>query len=303
MTSNDSTVPPIDVELLADYLDGLLPAGPAAAVEHRIESDPRWASAAEQLRRATPAVTRALRDAYTEPMPDAVFDRLIAALPDRVDAAINEPTGRTADAPATPDDRDAPPARVISLDRHRRRRSIWSDAAKVAAALIVLAGIGTGIGVGLRGNGPTKSSSTAASSAEKAPQAASGGRAIPITVSGHDYAGDLTAAPSSSSIPRPRVQSPNLPPPNRSTAGGAASTDSSGVPDAPAGLERLANGGLTACLAQLQQQFGAAPAHADFGYYATYPTVVVTLTNATVVAVGADCGLPGHGADVLATGH
>lgn len=293
MTSNDSTTPPIDVELLADYLDGLLPAGPAAAVEHRIESDPHWASAAEQLRRATPAVTGALRDAYTEPMPEGVFDRLIAALPDRVDAAINEPIDRTADAPTTPDDRDAPPARVISLDRHRRRRSIWSDFAKVAAALIVLAGIGTGIGFGLSDGGVSKSSSTSAGSAEKAPSASSaGGVAIPVTASGHDYTGELTRARSTS--PAPDVHSPNLP-----TNG--AGTDSA-APNVPPGLERLTNGGLPACLAQLQDQFGAPPVHADFGSYAGQPTLVVTLSGSDIVAVGADCGVPGHGADVLATG-
>jgi anti-sigma factor RsiW len=298
VTSNDGIVSPIDVEMLADYLDGLLPAGPAAAVERRIESDPRWAIAAEQLRRAAPAVMGALRDTHTEPMPEVVFDRLMRALPDRGDATINDRTDRTVDKPAAPEDRDAPPARVISLDRRRGRRSIWSNVAKVAAALIVLAGIGTGIGFGLRGGGINQSSSTSAGSAEKAPPAASagdvGGVAIPVTASGHDYTGELTRAPST--LPAPHVQSPILPTPN------GAGTDSA-VPNVPPILERLANGGLPACLAQLQDQFGLPPVRADFGSYAAQPVVVVTLSGPDIIAVGADCGLPGHGADVLATGH
>jgi hypothetical protein len=53
----------------------------------------------------------------------------------------------------------------------------------------------------------------------------------------------------------------------------------------------------------VQDQFSAVPLKADFAFYAGTPAVVVTLANATVVAVGADCGLPGQGADVLATGH
>lgn len=303
MTSNDSTVPPVDLDLVADYLDGLLPADPAAVVERRIESDPRWASAAEQLRLAAPAVAHTLRETGTEPMPDAVLDRLLAALPDHAGAStISDERVYAANAESTAhEDRNAPPAQVISLDHRRQRRSLGSNLAKVAAALIVLAGIGAGIGFGLQSNGGIKSSSTAASRAEKAPQAASaGGAAIPITVSGHDYAGDLTATSSAPAVPR--APSPNFPEPNTPTAGAGAGTDSSSVPGAPAGLERLANGGLTACLAQLQQQFGAAPTGADFGYYASQPAVVVTLTSATVVAVGADCGLPGHGADVVATG-
>ena len=179
MTSSDSTVPPVDLDLVADYLDGLLPAGPAEVVERRIGSDPRWANAADQLRRAAPAVARALRDTGTEPMPDDVLDRLLSSLADRAGASAmaHERIETTNAANTAHEDHNTPPARVITLDDRRRRRSIWSDLAKVAAALIVLAGIGTGIGVGLRGNGATKSSSTAATSAEKAPQAASGGTA------------------------------------------------------------------------------------------------------------------------------
>ncbi len=302
MTSNDGTVPPVDLDLLADYLDNVLPAGPAAMVAHRIESDARWASAAARLRAATPAVTDMLRTTTTEPMPDVLLDRLLAALPERMPVPAS--LGDTSRADSASDDRprrdaqDAPPARVISLD-DRRRRPLWSGLAKVAAALIVLAGIGTGIGVGLHATtSATKSSSGVASNAEGAPpRAASGGALAQVTASGHDYGGDLTAAPT---VPRPNVNSPAAPTPG--SAGGAGS-DSASVPGAPSALQRLAGGGLPACLTQVQDQFGALPLKADFAFYAGTPAVVFTLNGGMVVAVGAECGLPGQGADVLATGH
>jgi hypothetical protein len=305
VTSNDGTVPPVDLDLLADYLDDLLPTGPAAMVARRIETDARWASAAEQLRAATPAVTDTLRATHTEPMPDAVFDRFLAALPDpaRTRAIAGETAGTV---PAGSDLRaggnaDARRGQVISLD-HRRRRSLWSDLAKVAAAVVVVAGIGTGIGLGVHAStSGTKSSTSAASNAEGTPQrGAAGGVVTQVTVSGHDYGGELTVAPTA---PLPRVQSKAVPTPNTPGGERAPSFDSQSVPGAPSALQRLANGGLPACLAQVQDQFGTMPLKADFAFYAGTPAVVITLSNGMVVAVGADCGLPGEGARVLATGH
>jgi anti-sigma factor RsiW len=298
VNSNDGTV---DLDLLADYLDDALPAGPAAMVAHRIESDPRWASAAERLRTATPAVTDMLRATGTEPMPDAVFDRFLAALPDRtpVPASAGDLSGADAAGPdsRTRNGKDAPPARVISLD-DRRRRSLWSGPAKVAAALIVLAGVGTGIGVGLHANSATKNSSGgAASSAEGRTLGGSAG--VVIEVTGHDYGSELAAAPTAG----PQAQSPRVPAPNTSLGSGLRSDASPAVPGAPRALGRLASGGLTGCLAQVQRQFGAVPVKADFAFYTGTPAVVITLSNATVVAVGAECGLPGAGANVLAAGH
>lgn len=303
MTSNDGTASPVDLDLLAEYLDDALPAGPAAMVAHRIESDPRWASAAERLRAVTPAVTDMLRATDTEPMPDAMFDRFLAALPDRtpVPASAGELSGADAAGPGsrTRDGHDAPPARVISLD-DRRRRSLWSGPAKVAAALIVLAGIGTGIGVGIHAtSSATKNSSGVASNAEGAPLRAGAGGVVPeITVSGRDYGSDLTAAPYA---PQPYARSQARPTPGH--AQGSGTDSASVVPGAPVALQRLASGGLPGCLAQVRGQFGAVPVKADFAYYTGTPAVVITLANATVVAVGAECGLPGAGANVLATGH
>jgi hypothetical protein len=298
VTSNDGTAPPVDLDLLADYLDDALPAGPAAMVAHRIETDPRWASAAERLRAAAPTVTDMLRATPTEPMPDALLDRLLAALPDatRSPATVGDAAGANAldrDSGAR-GDRDAPAARVISLDHRRRRRSLWSDLAKVAAALIVLAGVGTGVGLGLQANNATKSSSGVASNADSGPMLSSSA-GVEVIVSGHDYGGDLTAAP--------HVQSPAVPAPNTPGGAGEPGFGTSSGPGAPSALQRLAGGGLPTCLAQVQDQFGAIPRKADFAFYAGTPAVVITLTNGMVVAVGADCGLPGQGANVLATGH
>jgi hypothetical protein len=305
VTSNDGTAPPVDLDLLADYLDDVLPAGPAAMVAHRIESDARWASAAERLRAATPGVTDMLRTTTTEPMPDVLLDRFLAALPDRTPtpASLGDASGAesTGDDRTRLDGRDAPPARVVSL-ADRRRRPRWSGLAKVAAALIVVAGIGTGIGLGLHATtSATKSSSSVASNAESSPQrGAAGGLALQVTVSRHDYGAELTATPAA---PQPHALSHAVPPQNPPSAAGGPGSDSASVPDAPSALQRLASGGLPACLAQLQEQFSAVPLKADFAFYAGTPAVVVTLSDATVVAVGADCGLPGRGTNVLATGH
>ncbi len=305
MTSNDGAIPPVDLDLLADYLDDVLPAGPAAMVAHRIDADARWANAAARLRTATPAVTDMLRTTNTEAMPEAMLDRFLAALPDSTPVAANlsDASGaRTADADRrTSDSREAPPARVISLD-DRRRRPRWSGLAKVAAALIVLAGVGTGVGLGLNATtGTTSSSGTAASNAEGAPKRAAGGVVAQVTASGHDYGPGLLAAPRAPQ--QPHVQSPAAPTPNAASGGGGPGSDSASVPGAPSALQRLASGGLSACLDQVQDQFSAVPLKADFAFYSGTPAVVITLSNATVVAVGADCGLPGRGTDVLATGH
>jgi anti-sigma factor RsiW len=305
VTSNDGTVPPVDLDLLADYLDDVLPAGPAALVARQIDTDARWANAAERLRGATPAVTDMLHATSTEAMPDALLDRFLAALPARmpIPASLGEASGAQAAGadPRPHDGRDAPPARVISLD-DRRRRPVWSRLAKVAAALVVLAGVGTGIGVGLHGTtNATKSSGTAASNAEGAPQRGPvGGVAAQVTASGRDYGRELSAAPTA---PQPHAQSPAIPTPNAASGGGGPGSDSASVPGAPSALRRLASGGLQACLAQVQDQFSAVPLKADFALYAGTPAVVVTLSDARIVAVGAECGLPGQGTDVLATGH
>jgi len=308
VTSNDGTVPPVDLDLLADYLDDVLPAGPAAMVANRIDSDARWASAAERLRATTPVVKDMLRTTNTEAMPDALLDRFLAALPARMPvpaslgdaASAHDASGADAadSDPRTRDGRDAPPTRVISLD-HRRRRPRWSGLAKVAAVLIVLAGVGTGIGLGLHATtSATKSSSGAASTAEAPFRSSAGGVVTQVTASGRDYRAELSAAPTA---PQPHVQSTAVPTPI-TPGGGGPGSDSGSVRGAPKALQRLASGGLPACLAQVQDQFSAIPLKADFAFYAGTPAVVVTLSNATVVAVGAECGRPGRGTDVLATG-
>jgi hypothetical protein len=254
-------------------------------------------------------VTDALRTTATEPMPDVLLDRFLAALPDRkpVPASLGDASdardasdAHAADSDRRPSDgRDAPPARVISLD-DRRRRPRWSGLAKVAAALIVLAGVGTGIGLGVHATtSATTSSGTAASNAEGAPKRAAGGVAAQVTASRRDYGRELSAAPTA---PQPHAQSQAVPTPNTPGGVGPFSSDSASVPGAPIALQRLASGGLPTCLAQVQGQFSSIPLKADFAFYAGTPAVVVTLSDATVVAVGADCGLPGRGTDVLATG-
>jgi hypothetical protein len=299
MTSSDDARTPVDLELIADYLDGLLLSAGAEMVAQRIATDPRWAYAAQQLRSAQPVVTDALRSAgaATEPMPDAVLERILAALP--------ESTGRLEQAPVAAAGTVPEPrrhARVISLaDRRRRRTVFWGNLAKVAAALVVVGGIGTGIALG------TQRSSSNTSAGSNAPAAVSQGSGsqkvagITIDSTGHDYASDLGIGPPASAATFSGSGSGS-----GSATGGRTVTPratnnlgSIPVPRAESLLDRLAKGGLPACIAAVEQQFAATPTIADFAYYKQQPAVIFRLSDNKVVAVGPQCGLTG--ADVLAT--
>ena len=212
-------------------------------VAHRIESDPRWASAAERLRAATPAVTDMLRATGTEPMPDAVFDRFLAALPDRtpVPASAGDLSGADSAGRRLPDARrSGRPAGARDLTRR----------STPAVALV-------GSGQGRRGadrprghrhrhrcrhpchhrhhqeferGGQQRRGRAAASGA--------GGVVPEITASGRDYGSDLMAAPTA---PQPYAQSP--PPDTGPALADPARIPRPGARGAPA-LQRLASGGL-----------------------------------------------------------
>jgi hypothetical protein len=296
VTSIDDARAPVDIDLLADYTEGLLPPAEAEDVARLIARDARWARAAEQLRSALPEVTDALAasGAVAEPMPDAVLDRVLRTLPNRSGAATQSTTGDRFDQAVADALDDSKITRVISLSDHRKRRSaIWANLAKAAAALVILAGIGVGLGYVAQHSATSKTSS-GASNAEAQPKAAQGQRApapIPTEASGHDYANEMA-----------RVQaglgsgsaSPYAVPPRT----GAAGTPGS----APPALSRLASGGgFNACIAAVASRFSSQPISADFAFYRSQPALVLRLANGVLVAVGPDCGLPGEGSDAIAT--
>ncbi|HEY7177089.1 MAG TPA: hypothetical protein VH442_19415, partial [Micromonosporaceae bacterium] len=294
VTSTDDARVPVDIDRLADYTEGLLPAAEAADVARLIARDARWARAAEQLRSALPEVADALAAsaAVAEPMPDAVLDRVLRTLPNRPDAATHSVPGDRFDRAVAEPPNDSKITRVISLSAHRRRRQrVWASLARVAAALVILAGIGVGLGYVTQHSGTSNTSGAANS--ESAPKAARAQRApapIPTEASGHDYTGELSHAPAGLGGGN---ASPDSMPPRSSAAGTPGSP--------PPTLSRLASGGLDACVAAVAAQYGAQPISADFAYFRSVPAVIFRFTNGLLVAVGPDCGLPGKGADAVAT--
>ncbi len=56
---------PVDIELLADFSEGLLPAAEASTVQALVDGDPDWADALALLRESAPEVMDVLA-AYTD---------------------------------------------------------------------------------------------------------------------------------------------------------------------------------------------------------------------------------------------
>lgn len=299
MTPIDGARAPVDLDRLADYLEGVLTGAEADAVATLIARDERWASVAQRLRTSATLVTDALQAAADadEPMPDALLQRVLTALPDRVPTLAGDRTEDDGSAG------EAEPrhARVISIEeRRRRRQTIWGNVAKVAAAAVVLAGVGFGLSHASQNSNSGSSTSAGSEVKAPAPRQAFGesGAPIPTQASGHNYGpADLTSAPvpqatSKSAVPGTGGLAPNV------------STDSAGsrVPTSiPPALQRLANGGLSACVTAVTAAFGASPTSADFAFYADQPAVIFRLSDGRVIAVGPDCGLPGKGPVVLGT--
>jgi hypothetical protein len=291
VTSNDDARTPVDFELIADYQDGLLLSAQAEMVARRIATDSRWAYAAEQLRSAQPMVTDVLRSAgaATEPMPDAVLDRILAVLPESSDRVEQVPVAAAA---AVPEPRRH--ARVISLaDRRRRRTVFWENFAKVAAVLVVVGGIGTGIALGTQHSSNTSAGSNAPANASMGAKSANAA-GITTESTGHNYGTDLGIGPIPSAAALGSATDGHTVAPRATNGLGSVP-----VPQAVAPLDRLAKSGLPACVAAVERQFGAAPSIADFAYYKGQPAVIFRLSDNKVVAVGPQCGLAG--ADVLAT--
>lgn len=135
-----------DVDLLADYLEGLLPEDERLEVERAVAEDPPTAALLAELQ-ALPAL---LSSAPTEPMPSHVAAR--------IDAALAHEAARSV-------------APVRSLPRRRQR---WLAPALVAAAAIAAIGIGAQVVQSVQGGGQSASS---AGSDEAAPAAEEGGDA------------------------------------------------------------------------------------------------------------------------------
>jgi hypothetical protein len=284
---------PVDIELLADYLAGLLDAGRAAEVRHRVDTDPEWAATAAILGDADRAVTETLASTPygRESMPADVAASIAMALR----AERSQAEGLQAEGSRS----EPPPGRsnvvpITGARPSRARRLARNGWLRAAAAIIVILG-----SVSLLAQLPAQSSKSASTSgaggALAAPYAA---RPLPtlagvtITSTGIDYFTHSGAFTLSPGVPRPTrgINGPDL---------AHSPTDEPAVPE---DLRRLSSAdALTACLTAVRASVGGTVTSVDFARYDTAPALIITLTpSGTVIAVGSDCGLPGSGSDTIA---
>jgi hypothetical protein len=264
----------VDIDLLADYVGGALDGTPdEERVAALVATDDAWRAAHEALEPGMIAVGAVLREFEPEPMPDD----LAARLDTMFRAAASEE--------AAP---EAVPAKVVDLDRARRRRR-WVAPIGVAAAVVAFAGFGVN---SLLAPGAEDTAARSANS-EAAPMAAAPAAGREVSRSGTDYtASTLTSvgqqlrnAPSSADEPQ--------------TASGTELQEASG-------LDRLTMpDAVAACLQEITRVNGGGVISVEFLDYARFngdPALIVRFSAADgiwVWAVGPECGTPGAGADEL----
>jgi hypothetical protein len=305
VTATDDARPPVDLDLLADYLEGLLTGAEAQRVDELVTYEPQWAATAARLRAALPAVHENLLG-LAEPMPPDVLDRVLAALPvagpstppARADGSHPAPATRPSPPPApgrgappAGPSRSAPPGRPT---RGNRRRRLSTGAIGLALIVVVL-GIGSAIGFGLSQSAKSTSNAGSAAGAPDngAPhsldsyRAAIDARSLPRTESGLDYGPTFAALSSGGGVP-PRQPTPAAPQATHGSEG-----DSSTPPPAQFNTGPLSRLGGTAalqdCLAGVAARLGSLPMSVDYARYMGQPALIVRLTNGSIAAVAPDC--------------
>ena len=298
-----------DIELLADYAEGLLDGTPEGeAVAARIVTDPAWADLYAALAGADDAVRRDLAALPPEQIP--------ADVARSVDATLAAEAGRYRPQPgAVPSAGPARPVRPATRQPHaaggtvvpmrRRRRTLAYVGSGVAAGVAVLAAAAIGFSA-ITSNGGVTSSPNGAAAPDRdlatgspAPGGTPGGL---TSASGTDYrtaklAPQVQALLSGKSATKlsPDRHAPEASTPSPKGAAPAPAEPSSAVPPE---LSRLATpAGLNACLATLGQDAGR-PIATDLARYNGAPALVVVLHSAdpakvTVVVTGPSCGLSG----------
>jgi hypothetical protein len=273
----------VDIDLLADYVGGALDGTPdQERVSALVATDASWRAAYEALEPSMIAVGAVLRELEPEPMPDDLVTRL--------EGLFRAPA--TGDAPAEEGPAEPVPAKVVDLDRARRRRR-WAAPIAVAAGAVAFAGAGI----------------TAFLDSESMNDAQSAGAGVAAR-SEADVASDTSAAANVTTRSGTDYTSGSL----ASAAG--KQTRTSGSLDAPApaageepmsvfSLDRLESpGALAECLGAISQENGGlfALELVDYARFNGTPAVIVRFSAANgtwVWAVGPECGTPGARADVL----
>src|SRR5262249_36096863 len=147
VTAIDDARPPVDLDLLSDYFEGLLTSAEAQRVDELITHEPRWAATAARLRAVLPAVHEDLLG-LAAPSPRHSLARLRAGLPGPTPPPPGAPRRPPPRARPPPPARGAPPAgpaRSAPPGRPagRRRRGLGLGVGSLA--VIVLVAIGTAV--------------------------------------------------------------------------------------------------------------------------------------------------------------
>ncbi|GAB1688400.1 hypothetical protein [Krasilnikovia sp. M28-CT-15] len=310
----------VDIDLLADYVGGLLDGTPEAVeVAARIDADPQWRDAHEAMLAGMAAVGTELRamGAAPAPMPADVAARIDAALAEQArdtgDAALAEQAEDTGDAALAGKAKGTgtDPAPAPGRGRHlvavpsggarvgtARRRWRWAAPIGVAAGVLAFAGFGVNHLVG-----PASEKADTAGAPAMLAQGEADVATLPdadhIATTGTNYAPD-TLRPDDARAPfAPNPAEDRAEPATK----GAAPSVEAFAGDVAAPLQRLrARDALQACLDAIVQEYGARPVTAqsiDYARFEQAPSLIVRFTgpDGTWVWVsGPDCGVPGAGA-------
>ncbi|RZU51025.1 hypothetical protein EV385_2823 [Krasilnikovia cinnamomea] len=312
----------VDIDLLADYVGGVLDGTPEAAeVAARIDADPQWRDAHDALLAGMAAVDTELRamGAAPEPMPADVVARIDAALATAAGIALDDDALTDAASADTTvaDAGDAEDAGAAEAGPRRhlvavpsggarvgaaRRRWRWAAPIGVAAGVLAFAGLGVNHLVS-----PASKSTESADSTAMLAQPASGAAVLPdagqIRTTSTDYAPDTLRAEAARALSAPAAAQ------DRAEPGAAKGAVPSVVPSAEAmtgvatPLQRLrARDALQACLDAIALEYGPRPLLAqsiEYARFAQAPSLIVRFAgpDGTWVWVsGPDCGVPGAGA-------
>lgn len=268
-----------DLDLLADYAEGLLDPERAEQVARRIDADPEWALTHQLLTGVDPRLDQAV-STYAAATPELPAD--VAA---RIDAAISDERERADSAARAP----------IQLEAARRRRqSRLSLVGLSAAAAVVVAVIFGLTALGLNLGGSSKSASTAeAPAGTAAPGDLSALAGVTITHSGANY-----SQRSLSAVQAQPMDTFGSPP----EISGSPTTRGARPNAAPDPLQRLTQpADLAVCLDAVRAVHPGAVTAVDYARYLGQPALIITLASPRLrVAVGAECGLPNAADDELA---
>jgi len=274
---------PVDLDLLADYAEGLLEPQRAAEVERILVDEPSWSATLASLRAAQPRLDREL-SGYAEAtpsMPAALADALAARWP------VPEAAANSDDA-ADDSGRERPGGTVVSLADARRRRSVPRWLPYAAVFVLVVAGLGIGASVIYRNGSDSGRALSSAGSAAKAPMAVPMRTGLRVEASGRNYTKLSPAVPGP--MHAGTVRSPDA---EGATSPSSPGGTSPGGPDpasVPAALRPLLPPvALEACLGAVSASVRAVPLTVDYATYRGAPALVITLAGDHVVAAGPAC--------------